>query len=202
MPNLDQLSENDIANRLKRQRELTHDIPLTQPGYTYKQAGVLIPFIRVERSWHLLYIRRAELRRDLHSGQVAFAGGKHEEHDQNMLDTALREAHEEIGVAPNDVKVLGHLSSHHSVSNFRITPVVGRIPWPYPLELQRSEVGRAFSIPLQWLADPTNHEIRYRELPDSKQPVPIAYFNEYDGELLWGATARMTLSLIALLNAD
>lgn len=201
MHNLDQLSETDIANCLKRKGELTHDIPPTQPESDYKQAGVLIPFIRVVDSWHLLYIRRAELQRDRHSGQVAFAGGKYEESDRDMLDTALREAHEEIGVAPDDVRVLGNLGSHHSVSNFRITPVVGRIPWPYPLELQRSEVGRAFSIPLQWLADPANHEIRYRELPNSPQPAAIAYFNEYDGELLWGATARMTLSLISMLKA-
>lgn len=201
MHNLDQLSEHDIAKRLSCGGELTHDIPLIQPESDYKQAGVLIPFIRVDDSWHLLYIRRAETERDKHSGQVAFAGGKYEEHDQDMQATALREAHEEIGVAPDDVTVLGQLGHHHSVSNFRITPIVGYMPWPYSLTLQTSEVGRVFSIPLQWLANPANHEIRYRTLAQQKQKAAIAYFNEYDGELLWGATARMTLSLISLLKA-
>lgn len=199
MHNLDQLSAQDITNHLSGQVELTHDIPLIQAVTDYKQAGVLIPFVRIEDRWHLLYIRRAEIERDMHSGQVAFAGGKHEEHDRDLQETALREAHEEIGIAPEDVEVLGQLGHHHSVSSFRITPIVGHIPWPYPLKLQTSEVGRAFTIPLQWLADPANHEIRYRELPQHEKPAAIAYFNEYDGELLWGATARMTLSLIDLL---
>lgn len=202
MHDLNNLSEQEIAKRLNRRGELTHDIPLIQPMGNYKQAGVLIPFIRVADSWHILYIRRAELQRDQHSGQVAFAGGKYEKYDQDIQATALREAHEEIGVAPADVTVLGQLGHHHSVSNFRITPIVGQIPWPYPLELQSSEVGRAFSIPLQWLADPANHEIRYRELPQHEKPAAIAYFKEYDGELLWGATARMTLSLIDLLQVS
>lgn len=201
MHDLNNLSEQEIANRLNRGSEVTHDIPLVQPEKNYKQAGVLIPFLRIENSWHLLYIRRAELERDMHSGQVAFAGGKYEEGDGNLQTTALREAHEEIGVAPDDVAVLGQLTGHHSVSNYRITPVVGSIPWPYPLELQTSEVSRVFSIPLQWLADPANHEIRYRELPQNKQRAAVAYFTEYDGELLWGATARMTLSLVDLLTA-
>ncbi len=199
MHSLDQLSAQDIAKRLTRTGELTHDIPAIQPASGYKQAGVLVPFIRKEDSWHLLYIRRAELERDMHSGQVAFAGGKYEAHDKDLQDTALREAHEEIGVAPDDVMVLGQLDYHHSISHYRITPVVGQIPWPYPLKLQASEVGRAFSVPLAWLTDPANHEIRYQELPQHNKPTAIVYFNEYDGELLWGATARMTLSLINLL---
>jgi hypothetical protein len=98
------------------------------------------------------------------------------------------------------VKLFGHLTTHHSISNFKITPVVGQVPWPYALHLQRSEVDRAFTIPLNWLADPHNHELRVRELNGSK--VPVVYFKEYDGELLWGATARMTLNLLYVLGVD
>ncbi|MEZ5535141.1 MAG: CoA pyrophosphatase [Thiolinea sp.] len=202
MHDLDQLSEQEIAKRLTHNTKLTYDIPLLQAETQYRLAGVLIPFIRVDDSWHLLFIRRAEARNDRHSGQVAFAGGGHEQHDKDLFDTALREAHEEIGIAPEDVRILGHLNHHHSVSNYRITPVVGHIPWPYSLKLQTSEVQRAFSIPLHWLADPANHEIRYRELPQNKQRAAIAYFREYDGEILWGATARMTLSLLECLRRD
>jgi 8-oxo-dGTP pyrophosphatase MutT (NUDIX family) len=200
MQDLDQLSEQEIANRLSYNSKLTYDVPLTQPDDQYQQAGVLIPFIRVNESWHLLYICRAEAEQDRHSGQVAFAGGKYEQDDKSLFDTALREAHEEIGIAPQDVRILGHLNHHHSISNFRITPVVGYVPWPYALTLQTSEVKRAFSIPLNWLADPANHEIRYRKLRQNRQQTAVAYFNEYDGEILWGATARMTLSLLECLR--
>jgi 8-oxo-dGTP pyrophosphatase MutT (NUDIX family) len=163
-----------------------------------KQAGVLIPFIRKNNQWHILYIRRATLEGDHHSGQVAFAGGKHEEQDSNLLATALREAHEEVGIQPHHVEVLGVLNHHYSITRFKITPVVGYLDWPYPVQPDQAEVARVFSIPLLWLAGPGNHRIEQRQF-DSKH-IPVVYFNEYDNELLWGATARMTLSLIACLG--
>ncbi|MGB0845861.1 MAG: NUDIX hydrolase [Thiolinea sp.] len=200
MHELDQLTKEDITRKLIVTGKSGHDIPSDFLSGNYRQAGVLIPFLRIEQQWHILYIRRAELAGDRHSGQVAFPGGKHEEQDNDLFATALREAHEEVGIQPQDVDVLGELGNHHSVSNFRITPVIGTIPWPYPLLLQTSEVGRAFTIPLHWLADPANHELRPWNAPGIKRPVDVAYFNEYDGELLWGATARMTLSLLELLR--
>jgi len=137
----------------------------------------------------------------MHSGQVAFAGGKHEDQDEDLEATAKRETHEEIGVAPEDIRILGQLSPHHSISQFQITPVVGTLPWPYNLTLDSSEVSHTFTMPLNWLADQNNHEVRHRQLSQTKNPVPVVYYDKYDGELLWGATARMTLSLINTLRA-
>jgi 8-oxo-dGTP pyrophosphatase MutT (NUDIX family) len=131
---------------------------------------------------------------------VAFAGGKRDPEDVSLTATALREAHEEIGILPADVQVLGQLSPHHSISRFRIAPIVATVPWPYPLTLSEQEVARAFTIPLHWLAQPQHHEIRYRQLDDVAQPIPVVYFQEYDGEILWGATARITLALLACLQ--
>ncbi|WP_308873319.1 NUDIX hydrolase [Thiothrix subterranea] len=98
----------------------------------------------------------------------------------------MREAHEEIGILPHDVAILGQLSPHHSVSRFQIVPTVAHVPWPYELILSPQEVARAFTIPLHWLAQPQHHEIRYRQLTDVTEPIPIVYFQEYDGEILWG----------------
>lgn len=200
MHKLDQLTARDIARRLGNAHHSTQDMPVLQAQHEYRQAAVLIPFVRTQNSWHLLYIRRAILDGDQHSGQVAFAGGKREKQDKDMLATALRETQEEIGVAPQDVSVLGCLAHHHSISNFRITPVVGTLNWPYPLTLQESEVGRAFTIPLHWLADERNHKLRERQLGTFNETATVPYFDEYDGELLWGATARMTLNLLTLLK--
>ena len=202
MHHLDQLSAEEIVRRLAVDNKPDHDIPKELMSGTYRQAGVLIPLLRAEHKWHILYIRRAQMERDRHSGQVAFPGGKYEDQDTDLFATALREAHEEVGIQPTDVQVLGQLHDHHSVSNFRITPLVGIIPWPYSLQLQSSEVDRAFTIPLSWLANPANHELHPWQAAGRDESIQVAYFNEYDGELLWGATARMTLSLLALLKSS
>jgi 8-oxo-dGTP pyrophosphatase MutT (NUDIX family) len=168
-------------------------------GQPLKQAAVLVPFVKVGTEWHLLFIQRSEHEKDQHSGQVAFAGGKAEESDKNMQATALRETHEEIGVSPSDVTVLGQLNHHYSISHFQITPVVATLPWPYDLTLQTAEVAATFTIPLRWLADTNNYRIEERQLHGRSSPV--VYFEPYDGYLLWGATARMVLSLLELINA-
>ncbi|MFZ1342508.1 NUDIX hydrolase [Thiothrix eikelboomii] len=202
---LDKLTAQDISKRLQPvnspfNAQRSFDVPSDLIGDQFRDAAVLVPFVRLRDEWHLLYIRRACSERDRHSGQVAFAGGKRDPQDVDLYRTALREAHEEIGIDPQDVAILGHLPPHHSISHFKITPIVGQVPWPYSLQLQPSEVDRAFTIPLTWLAEPRNHELRLRELNGTK--VPVVYFKEYDGELLWGATARMTLNLLYRLGVD
>ena len=204
MLELDQLDIESLERRLKNEHESTQDIPLSllreaNPGKPLNKAAVLVPLLRHESGWHVLYIRRAEHEMDRHSGQVAFAGGRYEESDDDLEHTALRETHEEIGVRPEHVTVIGRLGFHHSISHFEITPVVGTFDWPYSLQLDRSEVARAFTIPLAWLADPANHRIEHREL--NGRSLPVVYFDEYDGEVLWGATARITLSLISSLQS-
>jgi hypothetical protein len=88
------------------------------------------------------------------------------------------------------------------VTGYRVTPIVASIPWPYPLVLQAKEVNRAFTIPLDWLADPANHEERPRVLPAPYQPINVLYFKTFDGETLWGASARFTIELIEILFGD
>ncbi|MCP4075634.1 MAG: CoA pyrophosphatase [Gammaproteobacteria bacterium] len=199
MPDLNILTPENIRSCLLQCSGITHDLPGHWTEIECQQAAVLIPFVQIQQQWHLLYIRRTAHPDDPHSGQVAFAGGKYELVDENLTTTALREAQEEIGLMPQDVKVLGKLNYHHSISRFRITPVVAQVPWPYALTLDQQEVARVFTIPLNWLANSENYCIRQHQ-HEQLQPFPVVYFDEYDGELLWGATARMTLSLISLLK--
>ncbi|MEE8365655.1 MAG: CoA pyrophosphatase [Gammaproteobacteria bacterium] len=201
MIDLDQLSVDDIRKRLQSQPEATYDVPPEILQGLAREAAVLIPFLRIDDAWHLLYIRRAYFEGDQHSGQVAFAGGKRDANDASLEMTALREAEEEIGLVPDDVTLLGRLNHHHTISEFQVTPFVGITPWPYALILDEVEVARAFTMPLSWLADESNYRTKNRHHPDSKRPWPIIYYDHYDGELLWGATARMTLSMIEVLSA-
>jgi 8-oxo-dGTP pyrophosphatase MutT (NUDIX family) len=199
MKQIDQLELAQIRRGLLKPAELTYDVPDLYNDIDCQQAAVLMPLLRKDDEWHLLFIRRAIHELDHHSGQVAFAGGKYEKHDDDLHSTALREAHEEIGLLAEHVKILGELGLHYSVSRFRITPVVAYMPWPYNLTLDQREVARTFTIPLNWLANPQNHRIKQRNLAGSNS-ISVIYFEPYDGEVLWGASARMTLSLIKSLE--
>lgn len=191
----------EISRRLSTASFVPTDEPYP-PGVLkepLRQASVLIPLLQREGSWHILFIRRAEHSEDIHSGQVAFPGGGAHPEDPDPETTALREAYEEIGLQPTDVHIVGRLNEFITISSYRVTPIVGIIPWPYPYHLDQIEVSRVFTIPLNWLANPKNYTIQDRILPPPYQPMSVIYFKPYDREILWGASARFTLGLIDLL---
>lgn len=161
-----------------------------------KCAAVLVPLAFYRNEWHILFTRRTD-RVESHKGQVSFPGGACDEGETTPEQTALREAEEEIGIRPEDVEVLGRLSRLITVSSFRVSPVVGVIPFPYAFRVASAEVARVFTIPLLWLANRTNYWEFW--LGDARRSV-IAY-HPYDGELLWGATARMTVNFLRTVGA-
>jgi len=192
----------EIARRIAEAptREPHSPYPPEMLSAALRPAAVLIPLLRQNGAWHLLFIRRTEVEGDIHSGQVAFPGGGAEPGDPDLETTALREAQEEIGLQPQDVRLLGRLNDFLTISNYRVTPIIGAIPWPYLLRLDTHEVSRAFTIPLDWLADPRNCEKRLRPMPPPYDPIPVYYFKPYNGETLWGASARFTVGLLRLLS--
>lgn len=160
-----------------------------------KCAAVLIPLVWYDEEWHLLYTRRTD-KVESHKGQVSFPGGACDDGETTPEETALREAEEEIGIRPQDVRILGRLATLVTISYFRVTPVVGVVRWPNVFCVGEHEVARVFTIPLGWLANPSN---RWQfERSDLKRAL-IAY-HPYDGELLWGATARMTVDFLKVLG--
>ncbi len=168
------------------------------PG-SIREASVLVPFYQDGGQWQLVFIRRTETVGN-HKGQVAFPGGGAEPGDISGEATALREAWEEIGLRPEDVRLLGNLKPFNSHSGFRITPYVGIIPWPYPLKISNDEVSRVFSIPLAWLARPENHYIgEFISLP-GREPRKVYYFLPFDGEILWGISAGICITLLTILG--
>ena len=171
-------------------------------GVPPRPAAVLLPLLRQDKQWHLLFIRRTEHAADRHSGQVAFPGGQVDPADASHEGTALREAEEESGLRPENVLLLGRLGVYHTVSNFAVTPVVAQIrnafePVPDPREVQR-----VFSIPLDWFANPVNLDRRARQLPGSDVWIDVLYFRPYRGELVWGVTARLVSALVDRITRD
>lgn len=164
-----------------------------------RPAAVLIPLYNFGHSWQILYTRRTETVED-HRGQVSFPGGVIDLEDESPRATALREAEEELGIHATDVDVLGALEPHPTVTNFTILPIVGTIPWPYPLRLNRMEVAVAFGVPIEWLANPSNLEIRHWKPQDGRPELAVHFFKPFQGEVIWGATARITIHLLELLE--
>ena len=158
-------------------------------------AAVLVPLLQQDGEWHLLFTRRTD-KVESHKGQVSFPGGACDEGETTPEETALREANEEIGIDPHKVRVLGHITNMITVTSFRVTPVVGVIEWPTVLHLGKDEVERVFTIPLNWLAQKSN---RWEfTMPGRKRSLIV--YQPYDGELLWGATARMTVDFLKVLE--
>ncbi len=187
------LSEAEIMLRLQTARhESFHETPFPEfNSRPARPAAVLIPLTLADGSWHLLFTRRADTV-EHHKGQVSFPGGAANPEDVSPEDTALREAEEEIGLLRPDVRILGRLGEMLTVTNFLVTPVVGVFPWPYTFKVHTIEVGRVFTMPLPWLADPRN---RMEFIRKETSRSLIAYL-PYDGELLWGVTARMTVEFL------
>lgn len=189
----------EIDHRKERKKSYSPRFPPELFNDFPQYAAVLVPMLKITGEWNILFTRRTSSLPE-HSGQVAFPGGRADPEDDTPEETALREAQEEINLAPQDVQVLGRLRELRTISNYCVQPIVGRIPWPYEYKLAKEEVSRVFTIPLEWLADPDNHEVQYRELPEPYSPVPVIYFDQYDGELLWGVSAEITLNFLESLQ--
>ena len=200
-PTFPTLPEAEITRRLAgaSNREVYNPFPtgfFKEPSHP---AAILIPFTCVDGAWHLLFIRRTQHENDRHGGQVAFPGGRVDKSDPNVLAAALREAEEEVGLNPSDVRILGRMNDFLSVTNYLVTPFVGVFNWPYPIKIDPHEVSRAFTIPLAWLAYPENVQVMQRHLPQSR-PWPVIYFDPYDGEALWGFTAHVVMQLLEIIG--
>jgi 8-oxo-dGTP pyrophosphatase MutT (NUDIX family) len=194
------LTQEYIAQKLRESRKNADDsdgyaeIPV-KTNARLKCAAVLVPLAFSGGEWHLLFTRRTDHVQS-HKGQVSFPGGACDDGEITPEQTALREAEEEIGMRREDVTVLGRLSQLITISSYRVTPVVGVIPFPYAFKVASVEVARVFTIPLLWLSDRNNYwEFLLRDSERS-----LITYHPFDGELLWGATARMTVTFLKTIG--
>jgi 8-oxo-dGTP pyrophosphatase MutT (NUDIX family) len=156
-----------------------------------KAAGVLVPIIdRPAGLTVLLTERSSELR--LHAGQVSFPGGRMEESDFDIVATALRETHEEVGIQPAAVEIAGYLDPSPTVSGYAVTPVVGLIGPGVSIDIDPVEVQAAFEVPLDFLLDEGNQGHSTRRFEGVT--LSIVEFN-FAGRRIWGATASMLVQL-------
>jgi 8-oxo-dGTP pyrophosphatase MutT (NUDIX family) len=159
-----------------------------------RQAAVLVPVLEAPTGPELLFIRRADHLLD-HPGEMSFPGGGVEPEDRNLEGTAIREAGEEVGLAPEEIDPVGRLDDVRTVSGYTVTPIVAAVP-DRTYEPGDAEVAAAVTLPVADLTDPTNYAVEPREHP-SGESVPAHHFR-VDGYTIWGATARMLVQFFSV----
>ena len=153
-------------------------------------AAVLIPIVTHAAAFTVLLTQRTAHLKS-HAGQISFPGGRAEAGDATPEFTALREAQEEIGLAPEKVEVIGKLPDYFTRTGYRVTPVVALIPPPVELSPDPREVDEVFEVPLAFLLDPSNHRREAREIQGRNASYWVM---QYESWRIWGATAGILLS--------
>jgi 8-oxo-dGTP pyrophosphatase MutT (NUDIX family) len=165
------------------------------------ESAVLVPLYRDDDGdVQLVIVRRVD--GGPHGGQLAFPGGKYSDGDRTLVGTALRETHEEIGLAPEAVEILEPLDAMETVTtSFLITPFLARIVRPREWKRSKSEIAEILEVPLKHFADPAIHGEEMRSFDELPAPIRIPFYRIDDYEL-WGATYRILHPLLPRLFAE
>ena len=151
-------------------------------------SAVLLLLVEKDGQYHVLFTRRS-LKVEHHKGEISFPGGTVHPDDSDLLETALREGAEEIGLAPGDVMILGRLDDILTVSTgFIITPYVGIVPYPYAFQINKDEVAELIFVPLGALV--RDGGMKASEVTQEGKAI-TTYAFDYQGDMIWGATARI-----------
>ena len=163
-----------------------------RPGRT---AAVLVPVLDGSEP-EILLTRRAKHLAN-HAGQISFPGGAADRADNSAVHTALREAREEIGLEPGDVKPLGFLDRYDVISDYRVLPVVGLVTPPDRWIIDQREVAGIITLPLEFALDRSNYTRRTVRHDQASYEI---HSIEWQGDTIWGATAAMLLNLLSRMN--
>lgn len=158
-------------------------------------ASVLVPLVDKDGSVHVILSKRTD-NVPHHKGQICFPGGSTESGDDSLLDTALRETEEEMGIMRKDIRVLGRMEPVPTMTKFIITPYVCAVPMNYRFTPDSFEVEEIFSVPLRAFLDFKRY--RMAETVFKGSPYPV-YFIDYNKRTIWGATAKILRKFGALL---
>ncbi|MEM7283094.1 MAG: CoA pyrophosphatase [Pseudomonadota bacterium] len=154
-----------------------------------KPAAVLVAFVERDTPTLMLTERTSHLRN--HGGQVSFAGGRMEP-GETPIETALREAEEEIGLTSDFVRVIGFMDKYMTGTGFSVYPIVARVTPGFELKLDAFEVAEAFEVPLSFALNKDNYKTISRTFGETRWHFYEAY---YDDHRIWGATAGMLVGL-------
>jgi len=194
---LDLSSLSDVDEVLLRVRRFSEAYSPLPPRLDVQVSAVLVGVFPGPRGTEVILTRRSRLLRH-HKGEISFPGGRLDA-DETPRDAALREAHEEIGLDPSAVEVVGELSPvTTNISSTHIVPIVGRVLHPPSLEVCNAEVDRVFTVPLVELAAEDTYSEEHWGAPPQQWQIHFFHLND---ETVWGATARILHQLISVALA-
>ena len=181
----------NIENITEALPKLVSPIAVPDISDPLKASAVLIILHKMEQQWHMLLTKRAE-HLSSHAGQISFPGGRYETHDQHLLDTALRETEEEIGLDRQHLQVFGQLEEHPTMTGYRIFPYIAYTSNLPELTIDKEEVDEVLNVPLAFLIDSENQQL---ETAYYQQQNYDYYKIIWENKIIWGATARMIVEL-------
>nr|WP_315489028.1 CoA pyrophosphatase [uncultured Rhodoferax sp.] len=195
------LQAQDLMRRFASAQVWTPEL-LAEPRFSQRapvHASVLVPLVKRDSGLTVLLTERTT-HLSSHSGQVAFPGGKADPEDADAVDTALREAEEEVGLERRFVQVLGTLPIYTTGSAFLVTPVVALVDAAHSVTANPHEVADVFEVPLAFLMDPANHRRHAVDWAGSRREwLSMPYVDAGAERFIWGATAGMLRNLYRFL---
>ncbi|MGB3262053.1 NUDIX hydrolase [Paenisporosarcina sp.] len=195
---------------------LNHNQPLFIGEETAMRAAVLIPLVQVDGEWHVLFeVRSLTMRKQ--PGDISFPGGRIDLTDASPMDAAVRETHEELGIDPSNIHVLGQMSVFIPTSSLVVYPFVATIDNHHIHSLNKDEVEEIFTIPVKWLLEhkPYVHMVPVQPMPQNDFPydkiangteyqwrsrVIEEWFYDYEQYTIWGLTARILKHFIETIK--
>lgn len=195
------LTEAEIARQLSQAKGAAGLSSKADDHPSGRKAAVLVPMFRADEGWRLLFTERSQSVEE-HPGQVSFPGGQSHGPTEAAVETALRETKEEIGLASDQVRVLGQLDALETVTGFLVTPIVGAFSWPAPLRPSPIEVREIFHVPFRWLAHAPNLHWQPHPKPTQGRPEWVPIYEPFEGHVIWGVTARIVVLFLGALGID
>jgi 8-oxo-dGTP pyrophosphatase MutT (NUDIX family) len=190
------LTNSNRLQRLVKKKIAAHTLKTYKYAETsFVRAAVLIPIFFKDGAAHILFTRRTD-KVEHHKGQIAFPGGRHDIADGNLETTALRETWEEVGIARQDITIIGRTDDFLTNTHFMITPYLGFIPYPYSYTLNRDEIAEVYEVPLQLLLDPENFEVR----PLVRDGVHWhLHYYHCNSLVIWGVTGFLVSNFLTIV---
>jgi 8-oxo-dGTP pyrophosphatase MutT (NUDIX family) len=188
--------EKDFVDQLQLMLSTRKRRVIEHPPFSH--AAVLIPLFEKGEDCHLLFTKRSEQVK-YHKGEISFPGGVVDDEDSELIQTALREAFEEIGLKENDVQIIGILDDIVTITEFIVTPIVGLFPYPYPFKVSKEEIAELIEVPLSFLVNGDCFSEKEIFRGGQKEFVDAYQYGKY---VIWGATARILKQFLDLISSQ
>lgn len=175
-------------------RTLEKHVPQRIEAESLQRAAVLLPLFKKDDEWHILFTKRS-MNLPQHAGEVSFPGGALDE-GEKAVDAALRETFEEVGVHQKDVQILGRLNDLFTLTQYRVSPFVGVIPYPYKFSVSEHEIEEVFDVSVSALMD--HSACRRGQWMFGGHPYPLFFF-EGGKHTIWGVTGKILKQFLEIV---